>query len=354
MRYMKIDKVIPGMTLGTDIIDSNDRMLLRNNAELTENVIKILKKKGYDYIYIKDDLTAEVEIQETIPQTMKNEINIAVRNTNVEATINNAKKVVDKILSAENLSVSVYDNNQNDIFGHSLAVTELSLTIAKNMGYSQDKLEDLAVTGMLHDIGKLCGDDDELLKKCKVDDLFQSMGVKVSMDEYDEKTHPVYGYRMLSKNSLVKSTIKQSVLTHHENVNGTGLLRLSGDKIYEYAKILRVADVFITIFSGKNNEYGITNSSEAIEFMVNQAGKMFDKDIVSVFVKKVPIYPPGIAVTLSNGINAIVAKTNPEAPTRPVIIIEGGGKIDLSDRQYLTLQIVSINDNNVIEKSKQL
>ena len=68
MRYMKIDKVIPGMTLGTDIIDSNDRMLLRNNAELTENVIKILKKKGYDYIYIKDDLTAEVEIQETIPQ----------------------------------------------------------------------------------------------------------------------------------------------------------------------------------------------------------------------------------------------------------------------------------------------
>lgn len=354
MRYMKIDKVIPGMTVGADIIDSRDRMLLRNNTVLTESVIKLLKKAGFDYLYISDELTADVEINEAIPVALKNEINRSVKNTNIEATINNAKKVVDKILESENLSVSVYDNTENDIFGHSLAVTELSLTIAKNLSYTPEKLEDLAVVGMLHDIGKLCSQDDELLKKCNVDNVFQGMGVKVSMDEYNDRTHPIFGYRILSRNSLVKATIKQSVLTHHENVNGTGLLKLSGEKIYEYARVIRVADVFISMLSNKDNEYGVTNTSEAIEFMINQSGKMFDPQIVSTLIKKVQIYPPGIAVTLSNGMNAIVAKANLDAPTRPIIILEGGGKIDLSDRQNLTLQIVSINGNNVIEQEKHL
>jgi HD-GYP domain-containing protein (c-di-GMP phosphodiesterase class II) len=94
------------------------------------------------------------------------------------------------------------------------------------------------VTGLaalLNDIGKLICDNDE--------------------------NHVVVGYNLLKQNNMFKPTIFTSVYQHHEYEYGTGPIKIGEDKIYEFAKIINMLDLYINII---NNEKHIL-PHEAIE-----------------------------------------------------------------------------------------
>ena len=77
MRYLPTSKLTPGMALGQDIYDGAGRLLLAKHLLLSEEYISNLEFLGFPGIYIDDEFTQGIEIQQVgdafflFPQTKK-------------------------------------------------------------------------------------------------------------------------------------------------------------------------------------------------------------------------------------------------------------------------------------------
>ena len=95
--------------------------------------------------------------------------------------------------------------------GHSKRVAEISASIAKELKYSEWKIEQLNMAALLHDVGKI-GIDDQILNKPG----------KLTEEEYNIiKSHPQIGYNILKDIKNLES-ILPIVHYHHERYDGKG------------------------------------------------------------------------------------------------------------------------------------
>lgn len=123
--------------------------------------------------------------------------------------------------------------------GHQKRVSSLSAAIAREMGYSDDRIEGIRLGSMVHDIGKI-----------SVPAEILNRPGKLSNDEFGIiKAHPESGYDIL-KGVDFPWPIAQMALQHHERLDGSGYPQgLKGDAIVAEARILAVADVVEAITS---------------------------------------------------------------------------------------------------------
>ena len=123
--------------------------------------------------------------------------------------------------------------------GHQLRVSHLAKAIAQEMGLSQDQIEAVRMSGMVHDLGKISFPAQILSKPTRLSEL--EFGLI--------KVHPQISFDIL-KDIDFPWPVAQIVFQHHERINGTGYpLGLFGNEIYLEARILAVADVVEAIAS---------------------------------------------------------------------------------------------------------
>lgn len=158
-----------------------------------------------------------------------------------------------------------------ETFNHSEEVARLAIMIAKKQGYSSDRLVNIAISGYLHDIGKIFTGIDIVGKKDAL-----------SNEEYNIiKEHPEVGYRHI-KNFLDNEEVLLGILQHHERVDGKGYPnQLEGDEISEFAKIIAVADVFSAMTSVRPYKKAFS-CEKAFYIMINSKG--FDYDVLKTLV----------------------------------------------------------------------
>ena len=180
MRYLNLDKVKTGSKLGKDIIYNGSQVLLRSGAILSDNIILKLKEKGFTYVYIDDKLTSDIEIDEVIPQSIKNSLAIALNNVDIDKTVDIAREMTEKIYESRNIAIENYDPMFKDEYQHSLLVADLSVMLGKAIGYNESKLSDLASASLLHDIGKTCVDKKEM-EEYGIDRLLKKLGISCTI-----------------------------------------------------------------------------------------------------------------------------------------------------------------------------
>ncbi|MGN0374612.1 MAG: HD-GYP domain-containing protein [Butyrivibrio sp.] len=125
---------------------------------------------------------------------------------------------------------------------HGVCVSNLTYLTAHKMGLEEDICYDLAIAGILHDIGKL-----QLSRYLygRAEDSFQMEGIKY-MRMHSRLSYDILQYYDLSP------FILQSVLYHHENYDGSGYPdNLKGEDIPFGARIMRVADTFSALISDR-------------------------------------------------------------------------------------------------------
>ena len=66
MRYIPTSRLTPGMALGQDIYDGAGRLLLARHLLLTAEYISNLEFLGFPGIYIDDEFTQGIEIQQVV------------------------------------------------------------------------------------------------------------------------------------------------------------------------------------------------------------------------------------------------------------------------------------------------
>jgi putative nucleotidyltransferase with HDIG domain len=158
--------------------------------------------------------------------------------------------------------------------GHSKRVADISLEIGKYLGLGKDKLDNLEIAALLHDIGKI-GVPDEILHKSG----------KLNEYEYSKiKEHPAIGVNILKTIEFLKYTIP-IILHHHERFNGGGYpLGITGYEIPLEARIITVADSYDAMVSDRPYRKGLPEDL-AINELIKNTGIQFDELVVQAFLE---------------------------------------------------------------------
>ncbi|MGC9098281.1 MAG: HD domain-containing phosphohydrolase [Dictyoglomus sp.] len=158
--------------------------------------------------------------------------------------------------------------------GHQKRVARISVIIGKELGLSQEKIRALAISSLLHDIGKI-GIPSEILNKPSSLNPLERRFINI---------HPEIGYNLLRKIEII-SDIAPIVYQHHERINGSGYPKgLKGEEILLEAKIIGVADVFEAMTSHRPYRSALPIDM-AIKELVENKGTLYDPDVVDAFLK---------------------------------------------------------------------
>jgi HD-GYP domain-containing protein (c-di-GMP phosphodiesterase class II) len=335
IRAINIEKVESGMFLGQTICDENGRKLVLKDKELTEFSIEKLKELGFNFIYVEDKIGEEFQNKDVVSDELKRKMSDDLKRLDITSTIENAKSIVETICNNYNNIFDTIDirNNNDYLFKHSIMVAEFSIAIGMKLNLKQQELVNLTISALLHDIGKLCINK-EMLDKIKIND-------KELM--YQEKFHPFYAYSLLSKMPEISATTKSAILFHHKNENGTGFPENIKVPDHIFYKILHVADAYDNLISSKNG----MNPSDALEYLYANSGTLFNVDVVNAFKSCIPIYPRGIEVKLSNGLDGVVIdNTNDKSRPKVKVLIKGTNVVfDLRKYLDVTITDIKLNDN---------
>jgi len=157
---------------------------------------------------------------------------------------------------------------------HAEEMVALVLKIGKEIGLSQEMLNNLERGAMLHDIGKI-GISDSILRKKS----------KLTSEEYEMiKMHPKIGAEIIRAIHFLKDVVP-IVLHHHERWNGKGYPSgLKGKEIPLLARIVGIADVYQALISDRPYRRAYSKK-EALGILKKEADAHFDKDLVNILIR---------------------------------------------------------------------
>ena len=360
-RLYKINKVKPGMILGSMIEDRLGRHLIESGTVLTEYYIEQLESYGIRSILIqlgdgkekkKEVVLSEeakkavnrfripdppsVKIEETVKKRITHGVELMYSHPDTKILKSVSEVIADDLInvieSNDAVAINVNDlkSADEDRFQHSVDVATIGIIMAKKLRYSKTKIRDIGIAGILHDIGKTKLPA-EILNK------------QENLTEEEEKimrNHAFYGYEIISSNRSIKASIADAVLQHHELGDGTGYPQnLKADQISPYAKIITVANIYDGLFTNRSAMQRVS-PRQAVEILMAMSGQV-DITVLQAFLNSMILYPVDSIVMLSNGDVAKVVRRIPGFITRPMVVSVTSGKVyDLSSKNYQNIVIV--------------
>lgn len=189
----------------------------------------------------------------------------------IEAAYEELELAYDRTLAA---LMSALDARDRETEGHSTRVSDLACHLGAKLGLNASALKAMERGSLLHDIGKI-GISDTILHK----------PASLSNEEWKiMRLHPDIGARIVEDIPFLQETLP-IIRYHQERWNGSGYpVGLSGKDIPFHARIFAVADAFDALISNRPYRKAIP-VDEAVAYLEEQAGVLFDPDIVSVFVE---------------------------------------------------------------------
>lgn len=364
MRLVPVECIRENSILGRNIYSPDGRILLKTGVELTRALLEKIKSFKIFSLYIIDEYSS-VEIEDVIkPELRQKSISVIKEvfsdierissrhkfekrklseySQKEKEYFNNisvlAEELLDNVLSNKNILLSLVDikSMDNYTYAHCVNVAVISIIIGISLNLNKKNLTYLCIGALIHDIGKI------FIPR----EILQKPG-KLTPEEFKiMKNHPRLGYDFLNKFYSLSSHVRLIVLQHHERFDGLGYPdSIKGNKISYLARIVSIADVYDALTSDRPYKRSLC-PSDALEYIMSNAGTLFDYDIVNVFSRIIIPFPKGTIVCLSNGDIGIVEKTIPSYPLRPIVKIikskdnkKVGAKINLID----TLSIVISN-----------
>lgn len=178
------------------------------------------------------------------------------------------------VLNQELFDIDWEGEDMMETLDHGIRVSRLAAAIARECGFSKEECHEIAVAGVVHDIGKL-----------SMHSYFygeEAAKVNTVQDMQYMRLHATYSYEILKRRKEYSEYVLQAVLYHHENYDGTGYpSKLQGQDIPEAARILHISDVFVALTSHRPYRQAF-NKETALRIMIEEA-QNFDMKFFLVF-----------------------------------------------------------------------
>lgn len=287
MEKVAVDKLTAGMILARSIFQSDGRILVRKNTELSSSIIARLKELRFPAAYV--ETAAASDFNEPVSDLTRSEVIQSVarldsafrsgKGINFLACKAPLQNMIFEVIENKNIPLSAIEiRSLNDsIYNHMVQVCIIAVRIALQMGYDHVKLLELALGVLFHDIGMTR----------IAPDILNRIGGLTSDEMTQIRTHPKTGYDLIKQSHDLPGAAAEVALQHHERYNGSGYPRkLSGINIHEYARIAAVADVFDAMTTEK--PYRPAKSfSDTLAHIQSQKGVEFDPVVVDALVPAV-------------------------------------------------------------------
>jgi HD-GYP domain-containing protein (c-di-GMP phosphodiesterase class II) len=187
------------------------------------------------------------------------------------------RQLVSILAASDVLPRDLYRIAQHDFstFTHVTNVASYAVILAEEMGMRDTvALEHIAAAAMLHDIGKRFIPPAILHKTGQLDEEEREM----------LESHPLRGYVELCDRPGLQFGQLMMVYQHHERIDGRGYpVKIMGDEIHPWAKLLSVVNVFDGMTSKRGNRRP-ASVEHVLDFQRHQAGTQFDPEVVKCWI----------------------------------------------------------------------
>ncbi|HZJ76891.1 MAG TPA: HD-GYP domain-containing protein [Oscillospiraceae bacterium] len=362
-RSILVEDIENGMIIGKDILGPGGEILLAEGFKVTAAVVirRLLNQHGIALAYILKEAQSSVPESTDVNDETRTISNIA-DNEKLIKIINefsddreNMKESFDKLIKGEKMEKQEIEDKINDILGifdenanifqvmqnvkhldnvtysHCYNVALISYKIGCWIDLEDKDLEELVLSGMLMDIGKMRIDEKLLNKK----------GILTDDEFEDLKRHSVLGHEIIKDYDFISERVKRAVLLHHERIDGSGYpFGLKGDDIPLFARIIAIADVYNALVSDRSYRSKRT-PFEAIKILETEYMNKLDINILYLFLCRIASNYIGQRILLNNDERGEIVFIPELNIYRPVIKLQDSGKIvDLGDSRYAHLDIV--------------
>lgn len=322
MRRILVESINDGDILARDLFSSTGVVLMSQGTKLKKDYITRLLELGVKQIYIAEDENQEYKSSgSVIEDDVKAQCGEMVRNTiekytyaandELKEIVKVADEIITDLLNDPEImyNVSCVREKSTALYQHSVNVAAISTLIALRAKLPKNKVKEVTIGALLHDIGYTTITTDI---------------TDINMETCDDKVrrevmfHVVYGYTDVEKKEWVSKTVKDIILHHHERMDGSGYpFHKKGKQLRQEVRIVSLCDQFDSMIYG--NLMPRYKVRDAMEYIMSQAGVQFDFSLVQLFMESVAAYPIGITVVTNEGDTAVVTRQNFKFPTRPVI-----------------------------------
>ncbi|MGN1349694.1 MAG: HD-GYP domain-containing protein [Anaerovoracaceae bacterium] len=212
---------------------------------------------------------------------------------------------------------------------HALNVACLNVLIGQWMGLPHSERINLAIVGLLQDLGKQ-----------QIANKILNKSDRLTNDEYKiMQRHSIHSYNIAVSSGFTSQSILSGIRHHHERLNGTGYPdRISGDAISMTARISAVSDIYdamVSRHSYRNNYSPLDTMAEFVEL----ANVELDPKVVNTVVENMALLFSNKEVLLSNGQTGIIKSLNSSDYAHPIVQV---GKEYIKTTKFL--KVVSIAD----------
>ena len=228
--------------------------------------------------------------------------------------------------------VNMKGRDESNYF-HAVNVTMLSLIVGKELGLDDLEMKHLGVGAMLHDFGQQ-----------KIPDkILRKTSALTTIERKVYELHTRYGLDLARKIGRLPKAVIKIIEQHHEFEDGSGYPnKLKSGQISKLSKIVAVTNAYDDYCNSPHNEKHLT-PYEAMSQMYSE--EKYDKNILSIFINRLGVYPPGTLVMLSDGSIAGVTAVNHEDLLHPQLVLydvnvpkEEAAIIDLSEEGDLKIE----------------
>jgi len=191
----------------------------------------------------------------------------------LQHALTNLQDAYDKTIEGWVIALDLRDKETE---GHTKRVTEMAVRLARELQCTDEEIVHIRRGALLHDMGKM-GIPDEILQK---------PGPLSSAEREVMRRHPQYAYQMLSPISYLNQALIIPYY-HHERWDGSGYPHgLKGEEIPLFARLFAIVDVWDALSSDRPYRKQLP-PKEVIKYLRDESGRLFDPDLVKIFLKLV-------------------------------------------------------------------
>ncbi len=207
------------------------------------------------------------------------------------------------------LPLAQMKNRDEYTFQHSVSVSALAVAFGRVLDLAPAEIKEIALGGLLHDIGKARVPGKILNKPGALDNAeFAIM-----------KGHVVSTAELLKGVRGISETAFNAAAQHHERFDGSGYPHgLKGEQISLHGQMIAIVDVYDAITSIRVYHKDMP-PTEALKKMFAWSGAHFNPRLVQAFIKGIGIYPAGSLVRMESEKLGIVREVVPEKLLQPIV-----------------------------------
>ena len=196
-------------------------------------------------------------------------------------------------------------------YQHALSCSVWAASFGRHLGLDRNELGELALCGLLFDVGKTRVPNETLSKEVPLDDDDRNL-----LHE-----HVQHGLDILKDTPGLSPRILKAIGTHHERYDGSGYPHgLSGSDIPMFGRILGLIDSYDAMTSIRPFMPSRSPHNAVMELYEGR-DRLFQAELVEHFIQTCGIYPTGSLVELTDGRVGVVTSVHNLKRLRPQVML---------------------------------